>query len=57
MEIIVSLWRFERAFPEIPPALPFLKGRRAFGEFMLEDSIFSPLEKGEEGGFSGFSKG
>jgi hypothetical protein len=43
--------------PEIPPVLPFSK-EESFsgfdGEFL---PLFPPLEKGDEGGFDGFSKG
>jgi hypothetical protein len=54
---MVTLWRFEKALPEIPPVLPFSKGGELWGcdgEFF---PLFPPLEKGDEGGFDGFSKG
>jgi hypothetical protein len=39
------LLRFEKAFPEIPPVLPFSKGGELLREAM-GDSTFPPLEKG-----------
>jgi hypothetical protein len=43
--------------PEIPPVLHFSKGGelRGFDGGFLP--LFPPLEKGDEGGFDGFSKG
>jgi hypothetical protein len=43
--------------PEIPPVLPFSKGGELFGIPWRIPSSVSPLEKGDEGGFDGFSKG
>jgi len=52
----VTLWRFEKAFPEIPPGLPFSKGGELLGDSRWKIPLFPPLEKGEKGGFYGFSK-
>jgi hypothetical protein len=43
--------------PEIPPVLPFLKGGEHFLNAFAKRFLFSPFEKGEEGGFNEFSKG
>jgi hypothetical protein len=53
----VTFWRFEKALPEIPPALPFSKGGEVWGidgEFL---PLFSPLEKGDEGDLTAFQNG
>ena len=42
---MVTLQRFEKAFPEIPPALPFSKGGEPFGHSM-ENFTFPPFGKG-----------
>jgi hypothetical protein len=41
-----NAWRFEKAFPEILPVLPFPKGGELFGDSM-NDSTASPFGKGE----------
>jgi hypothetical protein len=42
----VTLWGFEAALPEIPPALPFLKGGELFRNSMKNFPAFSPFGKG-----------
>jgi hypothetical protein len=52
----VRLYLFEKPFPEIPPILPFSKGGELLSDARWKISLFPPLEKGEEGGFYGYSK-
>jgi hypothetical protein len=46
MKKSVTLWRFEKALPEIPPVLPFSKGGELWGQ-SPEDSAFSLFGKGK----------
>jgi hypothetical protein len=46
MEKFVRLERFEKAFPEIPPVLPFSKGGVLLRNPQLRIPLFLPLEKG-----------
>jgi hypothetical protein len=43
----VTLWGFEVALPEIPPALLFLKEGEPFGIWWRISSTFSPFGKGK----------
>jgi hypothetical protein len=52
----VRLQGFEKAFPEIPPVLPFSKGGELLGDPRCRIPLFPPLQKGDEGGFYDFSK-
>jgi hypothetical protein len=51
---VVIVSPFEKAFPKIPPALPFSKGGKLFGLIPINKREFPPLKKGEQGGFLGF---
>jgi hypothetical protein len=44
---LVTLFHFEKAYPEIPPVLPFSKGGEHLDDAM-EDFAFSPLWKRED---------
>jgi hypothetical protein len=39
-----------------PSRPPFSKGGELFSPLSQKDPIFSPFEKGDQGGFNGFSK-
>jgi hypothetical protein len=43
----VTLYPFGKAFPEIPPGLPFSKGGELFGIRWRIPPTFSPFGKGE----------
>jgi len=51
IRIIVKIQPFEKAFPEIPPDLPFSKGGELFQLKGIKNYASPPLKKGEKGGF------